>query len=113
MQKIKKNLLTILCASNPWLDYFSQYDPRKELPKVACPVMAINGQMDVQVLPASNLGALREFLPRHDKTLIKEYVGLNHLFQHAILGYVSEYAQIEETISEEVLRDVANWVNGL
>lgn len=110
---LEKNLLTILCASNPWLDYFSQYDPRKELPKVACPVMAINGQMDVQVLPASNLGALREFLPRHDKTLIKEYVGLNHLFQHAILGYVSEYAQIEETISEEVLRDVANWVNGL
>ena len=110
---LEKNLLTILRTANPWLDYFSQYDPRQELSKVACPVMAINGQMDVQVLPTSNLGALREFLPRHDKNLIKEYVGLNHLFQHAMLGSVAEYAQIEETISEEVLRDVANWVNGL
>ena len=110
---LEKNLLAILRTSSPWLDYFSQYDPRQELSKISCPVMAINGQMDMQVLAPSNLGALREFLPRHDKTLIKEYVGLNHLFQHAILGSVTEYTQIEETISEEVLRDVVNWVNGL
>ena len=75
--------------------------------------MALNGQMDVQVLPASNLGALRELLPRHEKTLVKEYPGLNHLFQHAMTGNVTEYGQIEETLSEEVLRDVAGWVNGL
>ena len=112
-EALKNNLLTILRTSSPWLDYFAQYDPRQDLPKIACPVMAINGQMDVQVLPTSNLGALREFLPRHEKTLIKEYPGLNHLFQHARTGNVAEYGQIEETLSEEVLRDIAGWVNGL
>ena len=110
---LKNNLLTILHTPSPWLDYFTQYDPRQDLPKITCPVMALNGQMDVQVLPASNLGALRELLPRHEKTLVKEYPGLNHLFQHAMTGNVTEYGQIEETLSEEVLRDVAGWVNGL
>lgn len=110
---LKKNLLTILQTSSPWLDYFTQYDPRKDLPKITCPVMAINGQMDVQVLPASNLGTLRELLPHHEKTLVKEYAGLNHLFQHARTGNAAEYSQIEETFSEEVLRDIAGWVNGL
>jgi hypothetical protein len=28
-------------------------------------------------------------------------------------GNVTEYGQIEETLAEEVLRDVAGWVNGL
>ena len=110
---LKNNLLTILRTPSPWLDYFTQYDPRQDLPKITCPVMAINGQMDVQVLPASNLEALRKLLPRHEKTLIKEYPGLNHLFQHARTGNVTEYGQIEETFSEEVLRDIAGWVNGL
>ena len=110
---LKNNLLVILRTSSPWLDYFAQYDPRQDLPKITCPVMAVNGQMDVQVLPASNLGALRELLPHHEKTLIKEYPGLNHLFQHARTGNVAEYGQIEETFSEEVLRDITGWVNGL
>ena len=72
--------------------------------------MAVNGQLDVQVLPASNLGTLRELLPSNGQTVIKEYKGLNHLFQHCTLGSVAEYNLIEETVSEEVLKDVAEWI---
>ena len=67
----------------------------------------------MQVLPTSNLGNLRRLLPQDKKTVIKEYEGLNHLLQHCTLGTVAEYNQIEEIISEEVLTDVAEWVNGV
>lgn len=106
----KKNLLTVFQTPSPWLDYFSQYDPRKDIVNIKCPVMAVNGLLDVQVLPASNLGTLRELLPSNGQTIIKEYKGLNHLFQHCTLGSVAEYNQIEETVSEEVLKDVTEWV---
>ena len=106
----KKNLLVVFQTSSPWLDYFSQYDPRKDIVNIHCPVMAVNGQLDTQVLPASNLGTLRELLPSNGQTVIKEYKGLNHLFQHCTLGSVAEYNLIEETVSEEVLKDVAEWI---
>ena len=106
----KKNLLTVFQTPSPWLDFFSQYDPRKDIVNIHCPVMAVNGQLDAQVLPASNLGTLRELLPSNGQTVIKEYKGLNHLFQHCTLGSVAEYNLIEETVSEEVLKDVAEWI---
>ena len=51
--------------------------------------------------------------PTGKKNLVKEYPGLNHLFQHCTTGLPTEYAGIEETISEEVLGDIATWINGL
>ncbi len=36
---------------------------------------------------------------------------LNHLFQHSTTGLPNEYRQIEETISPNVLQDIANWIN--
>ena len=41
---------------------------------------------------------------------IKEYPGLNHLFQHCKTGSPSEYGEIIETISKEVLRDIAGFL---
>jgi len=38
---------------------------------------------------------------------------LNHLFQHAKTGQVSEYVTIEETISPEVLNIMKNWIKSL
>ena len=41
---------------------------------------------------------------------LKEMPGLNHLFQTAETGALSEYGRIEETISPEVLRLVGDWI---
>ena len=106
-----KNLQTILVTSNPWLKYFISYDPSDAISKISCPVMAINGEKDTQVDAAMNLGALRQLLPANPGNLIKSYPGLNHLFQHCTTGQVNEYATIEETISTEVLGDIAQWIN--
>lgn len=57
--------------------------------------------------------AIRSLLPSSKKNLVKEYPSLNHLFQHCTTGHPNEYSQIEETISPEVLQDIAQWIKSL
>ena len=64
-----------------------------------------------QGIATQNLPALQRTLPDHKRTLIKQYDDLNHLFQHCQTGMPTEYGQIEETISEEVLKDIADWIH--
>ncbi len=98
---------------NPWLKWFVDYDPTADIKSTRCPVFALNGDRDCQVIASQNLNAIRQLLPKSKKNLVKEYPGLNHLFQHCTTGLFLEYGQIEETISPEVLDDVASWINGL
>lgn len=99
--------------NSPWLNYFLDYDPIPDIQATRCPVLAINGDKDVQVVSSLNLKGIEMALPKNKKNLVKEYPGLNHLFQHCTTGLPTEYAGIEETISEEVLGDIATWINGL
>jgi hypothetical protein len=48
-----------------------------------------------------------------DNMQIVELEGLNHLFQHATTGLPTEYATIEETISEEVLALMLEFVKSI
>ncbi|MDY6206279.1 MAG: alpha/beta hydrolase [Prevotella sp.] len=96
----------------PWLAWFIDYDPTADISKTTCPVLAINGEKDSQVL-IENLSAIRRHLPANNKNLLKEYPSLNHLFQHCETGATNEYRRIEETISPEVLQDMAAWIDSL
>ncbi len=97
----------------PWLRWFIDYDPSNDIRQTRCPVFALNGDRDCQVISTLNLPAIQRLLPKSKKNQIKEYASLNHLFQHCTTGLVTEYGQIEETISPEVLQDIAKWINGL
>ncbi len=97
----------------PWYKWFHNYDPSANIAATHCPVFALNGDHDWQVISSLNLTAIQRLLPKSKKNLIKEYPGLNHLFQHSTTGLHNEYRQIEETISPEVLSDIAQWINGL
>ncbi|MBO7102050.1 MAG: alpha/beta hydrolase [Bacteroidaceae bacterium] len=97
-------------GDNSWMEYFLNFDPAPSIQKITCPVMALNGMKDFQVDAKHNLGLLRELLPKNDKHLIKEYYGLNHLFQPCSTGLYEEYGQIEITMSEEVMKDIADWI---
>ena len=99
--------------NSPWLNYFLDYDPIPDIQATRCPVFAINGDKDVQVVSSLNLKGIEKALSKNKKNLVKEYPGLNHLFQHCTTGLPTEYAGIEETISEEVLSDITTWINGL
>lgn len=97
----------------PWMRWFIDYDPSDDIRQAQCPVFALNGNLDRQVVSSLNLAAIKRLLPASDKNLVKEYPSLNHLFQHCSTGLPTEYRQIEETISTEVLSDIVAWINGL
>lgn len=105
-----QNLITVAGMNSPWMDNFISYSPIRDIEGIRCPVMAINGTEDIQVVHSTNLTSVKRHLPDNPRNLVKEYKGLNHLFQHSIGGGVNEYAGIEETISEEVLADMVNWI---
>lgn len=98
---------------SPWIQWFIDYDPSADIRQTCCPVFALNGDHDCQVIASQNLTAIRRLLPPSKKNHVKEYPALNHLFQHCTSGLPTEYGQIEETISPEVLQDIAQWINNL
>jgi fermentation-respiration switch protein FrsA (DUF1100 family) len=82
------------------------------LEKVRGPVMALNGSKDLQVPPRENLVPIAQALARAGNTdfVISELPGLNHLFQHAVTGDESEYGEIKEAISPQVVAMVGDWI---
>jgi pimeloyl-ACP methyl ester carboxylesterase len=102
----------IKVLSSPWYRYFLTYDPAAALRRVKCPVLAINGQRDLQVPPGQNLPAIRKALEEGGNKHfdVVELPQLNHLFQTAKTGAVSEYGQIEETIALAALELMAGWI---
>ena len=109
----KANLMQCITAGGEWITWFLGYHPSEAIRKVICPTMALNGTLDLQVLSKYNLPIIKANLPHNDKHLIKEYDSLNHLFQHCTPVTALNYGGIEETISEEVLRDIADWIMNL
>lgn len=103
----------MLAQNNAWLNFFMDYDPAENIRHTACPVFAVNGAKDIQVDAEINLNALRRLLPKNKKNSIKAYDGLNHLFQHCTTGMPDEYGEIDETFSEEVLKDMVEWLKKL
>lgn len=102
----------IAAATSKWFRFFITHDPTTVLRKVTCPVLAINGRLDMQVPPGQNLPAIERALREggNSHVTIKELPGLNHLFQTAKTGAITEYAQIEETISPLALETIAVWI---
>jgi pimeloyl-ACP methyl ester carboxylesterase len=98
--------------TNPWFRHFLAYDPKPVLEMVQCPVLAIVGELDLQVPPDENLPAIEAALKKagnRDYT-VKELPGLNHLFQAATTGSPLEYGQIEETFNPAALKVVGDWI---
>jgi pimeloyl-ACP methyl ester carboxylesterase len=109
VEKLRQQLTA---NGSAWLKWFVDYDPAADIRKTRCPVFALNGNRDCQVISTQNLPAIQQLLPKSKRNVIKEYPALNHLFQHCTTGLVTEYGQIEETIAPEVLSDIAQWLNG-
>lgn len=104
--------LQVKQIANPWMQYFIKYDPTPALEKVKCPVLAINGEKDLQVPPKENLEAIKKALTKggNKKVTTKEFPNLNHLFQECKTGSPDEYATIEQTFSPTALTEILNWI---
>ncbi len=90
-----------------WMEAFVALDPAPYISRIQCPLLALNGSKDSQVIPEYNLSKVEALCPAADCRL---YPDLNHLFQHCTTGLSTEYSKIEETFSEEVISDIVAWI---
>lgn len=96
---------------SPWLRTFLALDPVPYLEKVRVPVLALAGELDLQV-PKDNPPIIERALRRgknRDAT-VQLIPGVNHLFQHGKTGAPFEYGTIEETFAPEALQRITDWV---
>lgn len=110
---IKQQISTQINAfTSPWYLHFIRYDPAEALKKVKCPVLALNGEKDIQVNAAMNQTAIQQTIQENGNknVTVKAYPNMNHLFQTCRKGTLTEYGELEETISPEVLEDMAEWI---
>lgn len=97
---------------SPWYRYFILFDPLPVLKNVKVPVLALNGELDLQVPWKENLDLIKSGLTAggNNDVTTKAFPRLNHLFQTSKTGLPTEYGQIEETMSPEVLKTVSDWI---
>jgi len=107
----QKNAL-INQLSSPWMIGFIRLAPAVYLEKVKCPVLAINGEKDLQVPAKVNLAAIKKALEKggNKKVTTKELLNLNHLFQECKTGLPNEYSTTEQTFSPTALDEILNWI---
>ncbi|MGD0578483.1 MAG: alpha/beta fold hydrolase [Bryobacteraceae bacterium] len=102
----------LLPHNDAWSRYFLSYEPATSLEKLKMPVLALNGELDCQVAADENLAAIAAALKKggNDKFTTLRVPRLNHLFQSAVTGAVSEYVRIEETIAPGALETITQWI---
>ena len=104
--------MTFGAGSYAWFRYYIMTDPSIFWKKVKCPVLALNGEKDLQVAAEVNLPAIRNTLRSGGNRNVRtvSLTELNHLFQHSKTGLPSEYGEIEETFSPEALKIMTDWI---
>ncbi|GAB5496531.1 MAG: alpha/beta fold hydrolase [Phycisphaerales bacterium] len=100
-------------VTSPWWLQFLTLDPRPALRELDQPVFALNGSLDLQVSPDQNLSEIErvfEEAGKSDQLTAEEVLFVNHLFQPTVTGALSEYASIEITFDEDVMGQIADWI---
>lgn len=100
----------IAAIASPWMRSFLRYDPCVDLAEVRCSVLAVTGARDLQTPPISNLKEMSSALRANRDVTLIELPNLNHLLQTAPTGRLTEYEQIEETVSPAALSIVGSWI---
>ncbi|SEG12261.1 alpha/beta hydrolase family protein [Flavobacterium urumqiense] len=98
--------------TSPWMVNFLKFDPSTALEKVKCPVLAINGDKDLQVPADVNINAIKNALAKggNKKATAKILRNLNHLFQECKTGSPDEYETLEQTFSPIALEEISKWI---
>ena len=105
LRQMYKQLLT------PWFRYFVAHDPRPDLRTARCPVLALIGENDLQVLVDVNLPEIEKALSQSGREYqVMQLDGLNHLFQTSETGSPAEYLSNTETFSPKALELVTTWI---
>jgi len=98
--------------NDPWLHFFLSYDPAPAIAQLKCPVLALNGGKDMQVIAEQNAPAIKAALARggNKDAEVKVLPGLNYLLQPAQTGLAYEYASSPVAISPVALQIIGDWI---
>jgi uncharacterized protein len=102
----------IRLMTTPWFRDYLDFDPVPVLEKIKCPVLALNGDRDLQVDADQTVPLLRQAYAKSGNKdfTVMEIDGVNHLFQKAQSGSPALYGAIEETMAPEVQNAISEWV---
>jgi len=97
--------------TNIMLDLYGS-DLLSTLREIACPVLALNGDKDVQVISSLNLPLIASALRngKCENYTIKELADHNHIFQRCKTGKISEYKHIKRSFSYTSLKIIKDWI---
>ncbi len=99
-------------VQSPWYKSFFEHDPGPALEQLTLPVLALFGELDSQVPAEMNAVAMAEALTEAgnaDFTLFT-FPGANHLFQAAVTGSISEYAELKPEFIPGFLERIEEWI---
>ena len=91
-----------------------RYDPCPVLKKVKCPVLAINGDKDLQVPSKQNLKAIQTCLTEggnSNVTINNNSITLNQGANSSAVNHI--YSETKETVSPVALEAMSDWLNGV
>ena len=106
-QEILSTLKSTQKIRSSWFDILLGINPAEDIACIKCPMLAINGDKDTQVEAEPNLAVIKENCPSAE---IRMMPSLNHMMQHAQTGDMTEYNEIRETISPEVLEIILEFI---
>jgi len=112
LQYASTGTLSIGLARTPHLREVLTMDFPQYWRSVHCPVLVLNGSLDVQVPAPQNPDAIRAALTAggNRRAQVETLTRLNHLFQTATTGLADEYTRIDETMAPAALEAVARFV---
>lgn len=99
-------LLQAQFASPIYVSYFD-YDAAPFWLEVDVPTLAVYGTLDLQVSAEESVAFLDGM---NDNITIVTIENMNHIFQLAETGALSEYGTLEQTVLPELLETVADWI---
>ena len=89
---------------NAWMWHFLNDNARLDWERVQQNSLLINGELDIQTPVSLNQPAFQDYLKVKTNLTYTTLPDINHVFQRAKTGDISEYGTIETTIDPEVLR---------
>lgn len=99
-------------ARTRWYRFYLDHDPSVALELVQSPVLAVFGELDLQVPAAINTAALESAMRKagNDDFTVSTIDGANHLFQKARTGAPSEYGVLEKQFIDGFMDLITGWV---
>lgn len=91
-----------------------KFNPAEYISKISCPVLALFGEKDVQVIVPDNNEALEKLVKDNNlrNFTVKVMPNLNHIFQESVTGMLADYGRTEyPAMNDDTLKMVYDFIS--